>query len=58
MCASCGCKMFEDDHGDNRHITIQDLQAAAEAAGSTVQEVANNLKDAASQAQPAGTMRE
>lgn len=50
--------MFEDDHGDNRHITIQDLQAAAEAAGSTVQEVANNLKDAANQAQPAGTMRE
>ena len=58
MCASCGCKMFEDDHGDNRHITIQELQAAAEAADITVQEAANNLKDAASQAQPAATMRE
>lgn len=58
MCASCGCNMFEDDHGDNRHITIQDLQAAAEAAGITVQEVVDNLQAAASQGQPAGTRQE
>ncbi|HET9477177.1 MAG TPA: hypothetical protein VFP63_06795 [Dehalococcoidia bacterium] len=50
--------MFEDDHGDDRHITIQDLQAAADAAGVTVEEVANNLKEAAGQAQPAGTRQE
>lgn len=58
MCASCGCNMYEDDHGDDRHLTIQDLQAAAEAADITVQEVVENLQAAANQAQPAGTMRE
>jgi hypothetical protein len=46
--------MYEDDHGDNRHITIQDLQAAAEAAGTTVQEVANNLR---TRCQPGATGR-
>jgi hypothetical protein len=50
--------MYEEDHGDSRHITMQDLQAAAEAADITVQEVVENLQTAASQAQPAGTMRE
>ena len=48
--------MFEDDHGDSRHLTIQDLQAAAEAAGISVQEVVENLQ-AAAEAQPAGTTR-
>lgn len=57
MCASCGCNMYEDDHGDSRHITIQDLQAAAEAARITAQEVVDNLQTA-SQAQPTGTMQE
>lgn len=47
--------MLEDDHGDGRHLTIQDLQAAAEAAGITVQHVAENLQAAAARAQPADT---
>jgi hypothetical protein len=50
--------MYEDDHGDDRHLTIQDLQAAAEAADITVREVVENLQAAATQAKPAGTMRE
>lgn len=58
MCASCGCNMYEEDHGDSQNITMQDLKAAAEAANITVQEVVENLQTAASQAQPAGTMRE
>lgn len=57
MCASCGCNLYEDDHGDRRHITIQDLQAAAEAAGIRVQEVVDNLESAV-EAQPAGTTPE
>lgn len=58
MCASCGCNMYEDDHGDDRHLTLQDLEAAAEAADITVSEVVENLQAAANQAQPAGTTSE
>ena len=57
MCASCGCGTFDEDHGDDRHITMKDLRAAAEAAGTTVTEVVNNLQEAAQQteAEPALT---
>ncbi|MGB2694247.1 MAG: hypothetical protein WBD55_03565 [Dehalococcoidia bacterium] len=49
MCASCGCGELNEDQGDDRHITLQDLEAAAEAADISVDEVSNNLRDAASQ---------
>ncbi len=56
MCASCGCGMLDEDHGDSRHITLSDLHAAAEAADITVQEVVENLEAAAEQA-GAGRMK-
>jgi 8-oxo-dGTP pyrophosphatase MutT (NUDIX family) len=42
-CLTCGCDMPHNDHGDHRHITIEELEAAAEAAGITVEEAAANL---------------
>lgn len=33
MCASCGCHLWNNDHGDARHITLDELDAAADAAG-------------------------
>lgn len=36
MCASCGCAQVNEDHGDERHITRQNLKDAAEAADISV----------------------
>lgn len=47
MCLSCGCGEPNADHGDPRHITAQDLRDAAEAAGITQQEAAENISAAA-----------
>ena len=47
MCLSCGCGEPDADHGDPRHITAQTLRDAAEAAGITPQQAAQNIEDAA-----------
>lgn len=44
MCVSCGCDQVNDEHGDKRNITMQELEQAARAAGITVQEVAKNIQ--------------
>jgi hypothetical protein len=36
--------MPNDDHGDARHITMEDLKGAAEAADISVEEAAGNLQ--------------
>ena len=43
MCVSCGCGKVNDDHGDERNITMDSLQEAAEAAGKPLGEVATNI---------------
>ena len=45
MCLSCGCKQPNEAHGDNRNITAQDIQAAAEAAGGSAEEVVRNIQE-------------
>jgi hypothetical protein len=47
MCASCGCGKPNDNHGDSRNITLNQLQGAAEAANISVGEVGDNLAEAA-----------
>ena len=49
MCASCGCGEPNDTHGDARHITVEQVKAAAEAAKITPQEAAKNLMKAVEQ---------
>jgi hypothetical protein len=44
MCVSCGCGEGHDDHGDPRHLTLEDLEQAAEAANLTVEEVVQNIQ--------------
>lgn len=46
MCASCGCGLVNEDHDDERHITLDDLQEAAHAAGTDIDQVLNNLQEA------------
>jgi len=43
MCLSCGCGEPNEKHGDDRHITQDDIDAAATAADITSEEVLKNL---------------
>jgi hypothetical protein len=43
MCMSCGCGVADAAHGDERHITLDDLEAAANAVGITLDEVIRNI---------------
>lgn len=49
MCLTRGdCENLFDDHGDPRNITMEDLQAAANAAGIMVPEALGNMQRAVS----------
>jgi hypothetical protein len=45
MCLSCGCGEPNDDHGDRRHITQDQLEQAAQAAQISPQAAAQNMLD-------------
>lgn len=47
MCVSCGCNKPNDNHGDTRHITMDQIRQAAEAAGCSPQDVAANIQKSA-----------
>ena len=49
MCVSCGCGEIQDNHGDPRHLTIEDLEDSAEAANLTVEQVVQNIQTSARQ---------
>jgi len=44
MCMSCGCGDISSTHGDSRNITVQDLDQAAQAAGTTRERVLQNIE--------------
>lgn len=46
MCVSCDCGEHADGHDDPRHITLEMVEAAAKAAGISVDQVAHNILDA------------
>jgi len=52
MCVSCGCGKLNDNHGDRRHLTMDQIQEAASAAGSSVKDVAKNIQRAVEQTVP------
>ncbi len=43
MCLSCGCGDPNDDHGDSRNLTLNDIDQAAVAAGTTRDKVLQNI---------------
>jgi hypothetical protein len=45
MCLDCGCGKPNDRHGDERHITMEDVQAAAEASKISLDEAKRNIMD-------------
>ena len=50
MCVSCGCGEPNERHGDDRHITQDDLQQAAAAAEISLDEVVQNIASSGQQA--------
>jgi hypothetical protein len=55
MCLSCGCGEPNDDHGDRRHITQDQLEQAAQAAQISPQDAAQNILDGLQAADAART---
>lgn len=43
MCMSCGCGVPNDNHGDERNITQDDLDRAAQAANVSREQAADNI---------------
>jgi hypothetical protein len=52
MCLDCGCGEPNERHGDDRHITLSDVRAAAAASEISVEEAKRNIVAALSQTQP------
>jgi hypothetical protein len=55
MCLDCGCGEPNERHGDDRHIIMDDVQAAAKASEISVEEAKRNIVDALSQSQASST---
>jgi len=49
MCASCGCGEPNEQHGDSRHITLDQIDQAATAADMSPMEVAQNIMQSVQQ---------
>jgi hypothetical protein len=45
MCVSCGCGAPAEKHDNENNLTQQDIEKAAEAAGISVTEVAQNIQE-------------
>ncbi len=54
MCVSCGCGQVNDNHGDRRNITMDDVRAAARAANTDERTVAQNIQQGINQTQGRG----
>ncbi len=51
MCLDCGCGEPNERHGDDRHITMDDVKAAAQASEISVEEAGKNIADGLRKAQ-------
>jgi hypothetical protein len=54
MCVSCGCGQVNDNHGDRRNITLDDVRAAAQAANTDERTIAQNIQQGVNQSQGRG----
>jgi hypothetical protein len=51
MCLDCGCGELNERHGDDRHIIMDDVRAAAEASEISVEEAKRNIVEGLQQGQ-------
>ncbi len=45
MCLDCGCGKPNDKHGDDRHIIMDQIEAAAKASEISIDEAMKNMND-------------
>ena len=57
MCLDCGCGKPNDQHGDDRHITMDDVRSAAEASGISVEEASRNIQSGLKNADTGSSQR-
>ena len=58
MCLDCGCGEPNERHGDDRHIIMDDIQAAATASEIPMAEATRNIVEALSQTPPSAASAE
>jgi hypothetical protein len=58
MCLDFGCGEPNEQHGDDRHIIMDDIRAAAEASEISVEQAKRNIVAALSQTQPSSSSTE
>jgi hypothetical protein len=51
MCLDCGCGKPNDDHGDSRHITMDQVEDAAKASEISVDDAVKNINEGMKMAQ-------
>lgn len=51
MCLSCGCGKPNEDYGDSRNITLEDLDKAAQVDNLTREQTVQNIVKTVAQAQ-------
>jgi hypothetical protein len=51
MCLSCGCGQPNENHGNNDHITLADLEKAARASNISIEEAAGNIQEGAEESE-------
>ena len=49
MCATCGCGIPEDKHGDERNINWSEIEAAAQANEISADDAVKNIQEMAQQ---------
>jgi len=49
MCLNCGCGEPNNDHGDTRNITLDDVNAASQATGQSLHETIDHMERALDQ---------
>jgi hypothetical protein len=54
MCLDCGCGKPNDDHGDSRHITMNQVEEAAKASEISVDEAVKNINEGMQMAKTSG----
>lgn len=57
MCLDCGCGKPNDQHGDDRHITMKHVEDAAKASEITVDEAIKNINEGMQMAQSGETVQ-
>jgi hypothetical protein len=51
MCLDCGCGEPNEDHGDSRHITMNQVEEAAKASEISLDEAVKNITEGMRMAQ-------